>query len=328
MFKVFINDGSESLPNDDIFYIVAKDKNYIKKKTGLIEAIVPVDKISILKSFDVSSYAKINIPKIGSLDFSKIVSFFREVYKKYIGESIVLIYYNEKSKKFKFIPPKQEVSGGSLEYLVDNIPTYSLIGDIHSHGGFSAFHSGTDDLDEKFFDGIHITIGDVDDTNISISASIVVNGFRVMVDPKDYIYGISKINQDDSNNCLNYSRKDKFKVEVSERKSKFNKSWMDSVSKLKPKTTNVNDHMNQFTLFDMENYKTMNVTIPNFSVNIEDIEDMIPCNNCIYRNVKLSLEEDDLEDDILDNLPEDNPMDDIETDDLDLEFSTQMIKER
>lgn len=38
---------------------------------------------------------------------------------------------------------------------------YSLFGTIHSHAAVGAFHSGTDDNDEKKFDGLHITIGNV-----------------------------------------------------------------------------------------------------------------------------------------------------------------------
>lgn len=36
---------------------------------------------------------------------------------------------------------------------------YELIGTIHSHCDFAAFHSGVDDADEINFDGLHITIG-------------------------------------------------------------------------------------------------------------------------------------------------------------------------
>lgn len=36
---------------------------------------------------------------------------------------------------------------------------YELIGTIHSHCDFAAFHSGVDDADEINFDGLHITVG-------------------------------------------------------------------------------------------------------------------------------------------------------------------------
>jgi hypothetical protein len=38
---------------------------------------------------------------------------------------------------------------------------YRVMGTIHSHSNFSAFHSGVDDNDEENFDGLHITIGNV-----------------------------------------------------------------------------------------------------------------------------------------------------------------------
>jgi hypothetical protein len=43
----------------------------------------------------------------------------------------------------------------------DLLPGYVVFGDIHSHCDFGAFHSGTDDADERhgLGDGLHITIG-------------------------------------------------------------------------------------------------------------------------------------------------------------------------
>ena len=71
------------------------------------------------------------------------------------------------------------------------IDGYTMIGDIHSHANFSAFHSGIDDKDEQSFDGLHITIGNNGDAEVSISTSIVSNGQRFIADAGDYVNGIS-----------------------------------------------------------------------------------------------------------------------------------------
>ena len=39
MFKVWVNDGQTEPPDDNIFYIVAKDGLYIKKSMGHFDSI-------------------------------------------------------------------------------------------------------------------------------------------------------------------------------------------------------------------------------------------------------------------------------------------------
>jgi len=53
-----------------------------------------------------------------------------------------------------------------------------MIGTIHSHCDFSAFHSGTDQADESTFDGIHITLGHVNRNDFSIVASLAFSDNR------------------------------------------------------------------------------------------------------------------------------------------------------
>jgi len=189
MFDVFINDGNKEMPESDICYIVGKEGVFLKKKLGIMDSIAPVKKISFLKS--VSATAKMHIPKLPAVSFAKVIEFFKAVYQEYWGECIVLLFYNEETQKFRIVPPKQEVSAGGLDYdRKMTLEGYTMIGDIHSHARMSAFHSGIDDDDENSFDGLHITIGDLDEDEVSLSASIVANGYRMMVSPFDYISGI------------------------------------------------------------------------------------------------------------------------------------------
>lgn len=191
MFKVHVNDGQNEIPSDDICYIVAKEGIFLKKKLGIMESIAPVKNISILES--VSASARMNINPIPAATFAKIVEFFREVHRQYTSESMVLLFYNEETGKYRVVPPKQSVTYGGIDYDRNlTIEGYTMVGDIHSHGSMSAFHSGVDDSDEDSFDGIHITVGNVADEEFSLSGSIVSNGYRFMVDPEDYILGIKK----------------------------------------------------------------------------------------------------------------------------------------
>ena len=191
MFKIHVNNGRNELPKDDIFYIVAKDGIYIKKTLGIMDSLVPVKNISTLE--DIESTAKMNIKKIPGGQFAKIISFFKEVHKEYGAEAIVLLFYNEKSRTYRVVPPVQKVSAAALDYDRGlSLEGWSMIGDVHSHASMSAFHSGTDHDDELSFDGLHITIGNLNDDNVSLSASIVSNGHRVIIEPEEYINHLVK----------------------------------------------------------------------------------------------------------------------------------------
>ena len=70
MFKVHINDGS-ALPDDDVYYIVAKEGIFLKKKLGVMESIAPVKNISKIKEDNFvfsSSVLEINNEKVAPRD--------------------------------------------------------------------------------------------------------------------------------------------------------------------------------------------------------------------------------------------------------------------
>lgn len=187
--NIYINNG-DGMPSDDTCYIIGKNGIYLKKTLDLIESLTPVDKISFLE--DVQTFAKMKIPKLPTKLFANILGFFRDVYKLYSSESIALLYYNKSDKSYKVFIPEQEVSGASLSYKTDQtIKDHLLVGSIHSHASMSAFHSGTDVHDEEKFDGLHITIGKVNDNEFfDVCGSIAVNGMRVVIDPIEYVDGL------------------------------------------------------------------------------------------------------------------------------------------
>lgn len=252
MFPIAINNGELELPKDDILYIIAKEGIFLKKKLDILESIVPVQNISFLQS--INTMAKMHIPKIKADTIARVILFFKEVYKIHRSESIVLIFFNKEKKKFKMVPPFQKVSGGSLDYnRTITEEGYDMIGTIHSHGGMSAFHSGTDQHDEKSFDGLHVTIGNVDDQFVSISTSIVSNGTRFIVETLDYMELKKEIDIDEveqksygkvftwdpetkkmveKENTYKIKRYDKrFSIIPSKESISFNKDWLKRVEK-------------------------------------------------------------------------------------------------
>lgn len=199
LFPVVIADENFKELDDPIYYIITKNGCMLRKKLDFIDAIIPVKNISILK--DITPTAKINIPKIPEELFCKIVSFFREVYDQYRSEAIVLLYYNKERSEYFLHIPQQKVSRTSLTYHKGSVfDGYNLVCSIHSHGSLGAFHSGTDTEDENSFDGLHITVGSVEDKNIDIASSIMVNGTRIKTDPMDNIEGINIVKEEELEN--------------------------------------------------------------------------------------------------------------------------------
>jgi len=106
-------------------------------------------------------------------------------------------------QNYKLWCPEQTVTYSSVEYnRADNVPVedrnyigstgdgWQMVGTIHSHCDFSAFHSGTDEADEASFDGVHLTFGHVNQDRFSIAASIVFSNNRTKMNPVDVAEGI------------------------------------------------------------------------------------------------------------------------------------------
>jgi len=117
MFKVVLNDGQNEMPEDDIFYIIAKEGVYLKKKLGVMESIAPVKNISILES--VNSMAKMHITKIPAKWIAKVISFFQAVYEEHRSEAIVLLFYDEETGTLKI--------GKSIAYVLLIVVVLSVI---------------------------------------------------------------------------------------------------------------------------------------------------------------------------------------------------------
>lgn len=266
-FKVHIHDGKTPFPDDDIYYIIAKEGIFLKKKLDLMDSLVPVTKISTLQS--IQTNIKMHIPKIPLSLFSQAVSFFRYVYDSYYSESVILLFYNKIKRDYKLIVPPQKVSSTFCQYESKiHIDDYLRIGDIHSHSNFAAFHSSTDEDDEKSFDGIHITVGHVQNDMVSVSVSLVSNGSRCLVQATDYIEGL----------IINNG---KFKV----LSRYFPDKWKNQVSKFEPKF--------KFTFLGKEITNNSPVDFLRSQSQSNTSSPLIPCLTCKYRDIKLLLEDDD-----------------------------------
>ena len=317
MFKVFINDGQSEPPQDDIFYIIGKNGIFLRKKLGKIDAIIPVDQISVLG--DVQPMAQYDLPPIPRELFAKVVAFFKEIYKEHHSEAIVLVHYNEETDHFKLQCPHQSVSHGGLDYIrTITYPGYTKVCTIHSHAGMSAFHSGIDDKDEEDTDGLHITVGHLgwDEWEFDLSVSVVFNGKRFMADAHTYIDGLADIEHEETSPIYGgwYSiyftslhddeekvtTKPGFVIDLPESKMTFDQRWLDYVT--------VKSGYRRFPsiISSLKTHKThysRNQEIIN-KLNSDDAPEILsdeheynPCEKCIFAEYKLLQE---IEDDGLD----------------------------
>lgn len=190
MIPIIIYEKGTEVPDYNC-YLVTRDGVYLKKNTGLIKAMVKVEKISCLEK--IIPYANLDLPPIPFELFVQIRLFFKAVFELHRSEAIVLFYFDEVRKEYFLSVPYQLVSPASLDYKVQTKNNdWKLVGSIHSHADFEAFHSSVDVRDEANFDGLHITMGNVDQDSFSLSVETVVNNNRFSQVPEKWIIGLVK----------------------------------------------------------------------------------------------------------------------------------------
>lgn len=189
-FPVFVLEDGVVLPETGTYYIVARDGVWLRKETGLFTATIKVPGIGALGK--VIPRAEVHLPKIPPEVMLQTLWFFRRVHRRLKTEAIVLLHYNLETGAYTLVCPEQDVSLGSIHRydLTERVPGYRLVGSIHSHGSMTGFHSGTDRTDEATFDGLHITIGRLDQPFFHLSCTIAINDNRFPVRPADVIEGI------------------------------------------------------------------------------------------------------------------------------------------
>lgn len=170
-------------------YILDASGWKLYKRNGVSTAVIKVDFVSGLASLE----QKINFQarKLPLELIRKVTAWFKAVFLNYRSEAVGYLYYQPSTGEWQFVPPTQTATGASANYEeAPKLEGWQVVGTIHSHGSMSAFHSGTDDADEKNFDGVHITVGRCDGVP-EYSCSLVVQGKREVVDPSVLIDGMA-----------------------------------------------------------------------------------------------------------------------------------------
>lgn len=233
------------------YYVVTGKGIFLNKETQAGSFLLPVAGIPWLES--PSMEFRLDLPKIPGLIIAKALTFFRTVFEKYQSESYVTLLYSKKLNKYMLWCPKQKVSRTSVNYDRTDQPAFdvrqeqgwNMVGTIHSHCDFSAFHSGTDVHDEDSFDGIHITLGHVNRQQISMESSISVNKNREKIEPENCCGGVVRVcNKDVVNSghmVFNKENTHFFDIELDEQEvqqlaidtEEINRDWFSKVEKEK-----------------------------------------------------------------------------------------------
>ena len=176
-------------PPGDCYYLVASNGVFLIKENKVFSASVMVDERLDLEEH--SEGIKWKLPNIPCRQVHRAIAFFRHVRELYQSESLLWIYYSPaEQEEYDLYAPVQKVSDVSVS-TEDKTPTpdgWLKIGTMHSHPG-EAFHSGGDDEDEKYFDGLHVTIGNLHKIIPDFSCSVVVAGKRFIL-PTDQILDV------------------------------------------------------------------------------------------------------------------------------------------
>lgn len=199
-FPVLVYKKGMELPPDGTYFVVAGNGIWMHKDTGICKCFVPVNNISFLDDLNAEKCVLIDLPKIPKNLVWQIKKFFCLVVEQHSAEAEITLYFNKNTQEYRVHVPEQRVSHGSVRYKrigtvhLEGMDNFLRVGTIHSHCDFEAFHSGTDVSDEEDFDGVHITFGHNDKDCFSISATVVVNGYRETIDPERILEGIVKTN--------------------------------------------------------------------------------------------------------------------------------------
>lgn len=125
-------------------------------------------------------------PTIPKEEWQRVLAFFQWTYDTYKSESQVRLYVNVQEQTWAaWAYPQEAKSGMSAREVVNDESkkqreqfdaTWLYFGTVHHHCSMSAFQSGVDLENEKGQDGIHITVGKMDEKVYDIHARFYRKG--------------------------------------------------------------------------------------------------------------------------------------------------------
>ena len=171
--------------------IIVDDKAYEQVKTDLF---------TVYKEIDVPTRTEV-VPEFHGkpLPMSmwlEIMHCMKQSQDKFKSEALIYLFYDvNNDQPWSWWLPPQETCGMTVKSLPDD-PSYKaqraeypdlMLGTVHHHCTSSAFQSGTDEADEVNREGLHFTIGNLDDPVFDVHFRISLGGQCVELPAHTYI---------------------------------------------------------------------------------------------------------------------------------------------
>ncbi len=171
-------DQRAMFPADNLCFLAGANGLFKQVRNDFYSARVKTDEVAGLA--ELKEDATLNVPALPLELFRRVESFFVAIFMKFKSEAVVLLLCNPVLQEWRVVVPRQSVRGLRVTYDFGTLPAtpegFELFGTIHSHADISAFHSGTDDRDEIHFDGLHITVGNLDKPSRSYACRWMLAG--------------------------------------------------------------------------------------------------------------------------------------------------------
>ena len=129
--------------------------------------------------------------------WKEILAFMKKSYDELTSETLVYLFYDEAAPQpwLYWVPP-QETAGMTVKSSPEH-PDYiaqralypdTMFGTVHHHCSTSAFQSGTDEADEVNREGMHFTVGKLNNTEtVDVHFRITLGGAHAELDAHTYI---------------------------------------------------------------------------------------------------------------------------------------------
>lgn len=183
LFSLVPLSGSEQdlpEPENGPYYVATREGYFVMQRQHWGRFLTPVKEIPTLPEQQ-NSWLWYNAqPQLPPEIVSQAWGFFRFVYQLQKTEAMVDITWHRKHG-YRLFVPKQDVHHGGVK--AERNPEHyqpgsRVVGTIHSHCNFAAYHSGTDTHDADGHDGLHMTIGHVLDDKLDIAVMLSQGGER------------------------------------------------------------------------------------------------------------------------------------------------------
>lgn len=173
------HEALDALGPPDTLRFLAHSKGWaVDKNTFFGRVIVPVSENPLAEELAYEAKLFHKIQPIPAEILGRTLGFFRAAWNQ--RESEAMVYLLVRDGEYDLHVPKQNVSHGGVHAKFDAAelpPGSRVVGDIHSHCNFNAFHSGTDTADAAKNDGLHITIGKVDTDEPEWAVMLAYSGY-------------------------------------------------------------------------------------------------------------------------------------------------------